>query len=337
MQNEASITQAPAMTAVSGSLTDKDFFNLFEEISSGKLSGVLKVALSKKEYRFYFREGIIVYSENSKVRTDEKILEMIKSSGVITRDTIIKSEGKKSKIMKSLLEILIEEGHVSMLLYSKIISTSSRINIIEAAFLTKGTFSFEHRNAVREVHGVRPVEFASVLPFKTANEEKIKTVKKLLGSLYSNVVENNGAEYLSAGKPFFQNYLITEMDFLEYLRMAADDFNSGKWNLQSRFKTEKVLDTSARYLFRAFVFASICIFLYLATMTTTFHTKKEHRSVKDFYFFKISLMSSLYTFETGDTAEIEKLILNSLITDSDVVLSGIKDSKKADTENKSAQ
>jgi len=337
MQTQNSVTQTPGMIALSGSIADKDFFKLFEEISAGKLSGVLKIGLSKKEYRFYFREGIIIYSENSKVRTDEKILEMIKNSGAINRDTIIKSEGKKSKIMKSLLEILIEEGHVSMLLYSKIISTSSRINIIEASFLNKGTFSFEYRNSVREVHGVRPVEFSSALLFKTSNEEKIKAVRKILKSLYSNVVENNGAEYLSAGKPFFQNYLITEMDFLEYLNKAADDLVSGKWSLQNKFKTEKVLDTTARYLFRTFVFAFICAFLYLATMTTTFQAKQEHRSVKDFYFFKISLMSSLYTFETGDTAEIEKLLLNSLITDNDVTLSGVKDSKKIETKNNSAQ
>ena len=337
MQGLSSSSQVAGIVSLSGSISSKNFVEVFEDISKRKLSGVLKIGSSKKEYRFYFREGIIIYSENSKTRTDEKILEMIKSSGVITRDTIIKSEGKKSKIMKSLLEILIEEGHVSMLLYSKIISTSSRMNVIEAAFLNKGTYSFEHRNSVREVHGVRPLEFESAIFLKALPEEKIKAIKKILGALYYNVTRNNGAEYLSENKPFFQNYLITEMDFLEYVNRAADDFLSGKWCLQNKFMTAKVADTVARYFFRTFVLGAVFTFFYLVTMTTTFQAKPEHRSVKDFYFFKISLMSSLYTFETGEKAELEKLLLNSLITDREVELSGIKNSKETDPKNKSAQ
>lgn len=319
-------TVHPGFMKMSGEIQEKGFFELFEDISQRKLSGVLKITLSKKhEYRFYFREGMIVYSENSRVRTDELILDMIKGSGLVTRDTIVKSEGRKSKIMKSLLEILIEEGHVSMLLYSKIISTTARINIMEAALVSKGTYSFEHRNSVREVHGVRPVEYAGVTVLKTTDSNKIKTVKKILRSLYFNVTANNGADYLSSKKPFLQNYLITELDFIEYVNRAAEDLLAGKWNIENRFTTAKVLDTAARYTFRAFLFSALCTFLYLATMTATFAVKKEHRSVRDFYFFKISLLSSLYTFETGEQADIDKLILNSLVTKEEAEHSGIKD------------
>ena len=318
-------TLQPGLMKMSGRIQEKGFFDLFEDISQRKLSGVLRIALTKKhEYRLYFREGTVVYSENSKVRTDELILEMIKNSGLVTRDTIVKSEGKKSKIMKSLLEILIDEGHVSMLLYSKIISTTSRMNIIEAAFVNKGTYSFENRNSVREVHGVRPVEYSGVLALKTTDEDKIKAIRKILKSLYFNVIGNNGTDYLSSQKPFLQNYLITELDFIEYVTRAADDLLAGRWSIQNRFMTAKVLDTAARYAFRAFVFSALCTFLYLATMTATFAVKKEHRSVRDFYFFKISLLSSLYSFETGEPADIDKLIMNSLVTKKEAAHAGIE-------------
>lgn len=337
MQNTAENSSKQPAIILSGNISEKNFLSIFEELSTKKLSGILKVAFSNKEYRFYFRDGIIAYSENSKVRTDELVLEMIKSSGLITRDTIVKSEGKKSKIMKSLLEILIEEGHVSMVLYSKIISTTVRKNIIEAAFLTQGTFTFESRSAVREVHGVRPVEYATARIYSNISEKKIKSVTKILKNIYYNITENHGAEYLSLNKPFFQNYLITETDFLEYISKAADDMATGGWTFQNKFKTAKVADTALRYLFRTFVFLFICTFLYLATMTTTFQGKKEHRSVKDFYFFKISLLSSLYNFETGETPDLEKMVLNSLITRKEIELSGIENKKEPGVENKPAQ
>lgn len=314
----------PGLMQMSGRIQERSFFDIFEEIFLKKVSGVLRITLSKKhEYRLYFREGLIVYSENSRVRTDELVLEMIKNSGLVTRDTIVKSEGKKSKIMKSLLEILIDEGHVSMLLYSKIISTTARMNIIEAAFVSKGAFSFENRNSVREVHGVRPVDFSGVAVLKNTDENKILSIRKILRSLYFNVT-GNGTDHLIAQKSILQNYLTTEIDFIEFINRAADDLLSGKWNIQSRFMTAKVVDTAARYAFRTFIFTGLCTFLYLATMTATFTVRKEHRSVRDFYFFKISLLSSLYTFETGEPADINKLLMNSLVTKEDVEHSGIE-------------
>ena len=94
---------------MSGSFSGSSFFQVCSEISLPKLTGTLSVKTGKTEFRFYFRQGDIIYSENSKEKTELKILEIIKYSGLISRETFVNSEKKKSKMMRTLLEILVED------------------------------------------------------------------------------------------------------------------------------------------------------------------------------------------------------------------------------------
>ncbi|HQN72657.1 MAG TPA: DUF4388 domain-containing protein, partial [bacterium] len=269
---------------LSGSIQNTSFFDILRDIALPKYSGMLKIKTGKKEYRYYFKEGIIIYAENSIERMDQLILSTIKQAEIVSRETVVKCEKMKSKLMKSLLEILIEEGHVSMLLYSKIISAAVRMNILEGFFARKGIYSFELRNSVREVHGVKSVDIRSVQQLASMSDEKLKTVKKILLSMNCDILTNKDAAYFSVNKSFLQNFLVTEIDFIQYISKAAEDFLSGGWTMRSRFATPVILKTGVLYLFRTFVLAGIFVFLYLATMTTTFETRKQHRSVKDFYF-----------------------------------------------------
>jgi hypothetical protein len=309
-----------------GSIQDTSFFDILRDIALPKHSGMLKIKTGKKEYRYYFKEGIIIYTENSVERMDQVILSMIKQSEIVSRETIIKCEKMKSKVMKSLLEILIEEGHVSMLLYSKIINTAIRMNILEGFFVKKGSYSFELRNSVREVHGVKPVDIRSVQQLASMSDEKTKSIRNLMLSMNCDVLTNKDATYFSVNKSLLQNFLVTEMDFIQYIVKAAEDLLSGGWTIQSRFATPVIFKTGALYLFRIFVFAGIFVFLYLATMTTTFETRSEHRSVKDFYFFKISLMSSLMSFENGNEQSTGELIRSGMISEYELNLSGLEKS-----------
>lgn len=313
---------------LSGKLQETEFFDVLREILLPKYSGVLKIKNKKKEYRFYFKEGIIVYSENSEERMDRTILSMIKSSDLISRDTIVKCEKKKSKIMKRLLEILIEEGHVSMLLYSKIISAAVRINIVEGFLLKKGDYEFEKRPTTREVHGVKPVEIQGLQQLASMSEKKIEILKKTLKSFHCEILSNSGASYFSLKKSFLQNFLITEIDFIKYIVKAADDYANGGWTIQSRFQTTGTINTAFIYAFRTFVFVAISTLLYIAAMTTAFETEAEHRSVKDFYFFKVSLMSSLLSFETGKEISLEELKKSGMITEKELEFSGLKTKKE---------
>jgi len=311
---------------LSGSIQNTSFFDILRDIALPKYSGMLKIKTGKKEYRYYFKEGIIIYAENSIERIDQLILSTIKQAEIVSRETVVKCEKMKSKLMKSLLEILIEEGHVSMLLYSKIISAAVRMNILEGFFARKGIYSFELRNSVREVHGVKSVDIRNAQQLASMSDEKLKTVKKILLSMNCDILTNKDAAYFSVNKSFLQNFLVTEIDFIQYISKAAEDFLSGGWTMRSRFATPVILKTGVLYLFRTFVLAGIFVFLYLATMTTTFETRKQHRSVKDFYFFKISLMSSLMSFESGNETDTKDLIRSGMILEHEFDLSGTEKS-----------
>ena len=311
-----------------GNIKGIEVFDLLRDISLPKYSGVLKIKISsKKEYRLYFKEGAIVYAENSMQRMDSRILSMIKNSGLISRDTIVAGEKKKSKIMKRLLEILIEEGHVSMLLYSKIISAAVRITILDAMLLKKGAYEFEKRPSSRDVHGVKPVDIKGLQQIASMSEKKTKVLKMILKSLYCDILTNKGAAYFSLKKSFLQNFLVTEIDFIKYVSHAADNYLEGGWTIQSRFQTAKVVNTVFIYSFRTFVFILIFAFLYIATMTTVFETRKEHRSVRDFYFFKVSLISSLLSFEEGGKVDRTRLLKSGMITEKEIELSGLKNNE----------
>ncbi len=313
-------------TVVEGNLSDTTFFDIMREIALPKMTGVLRVEIGRRTYRFYFRSGTLIYSENSRERTEKKVLKMVRRSGLITRDTFVIAEKKKSHMLKSLLEILIDQGHVSMLLYSKIINTVLRMNIADVMLAKKGKYSFEEKKSIREVHGVRTVDIQMVQTLSSTidTKENKKAAVFIIKHLYSNVSDNSGANYLSVDKPFIQNYLITEQDFLKYMSKAAEDYAKGKWKMQSRLLSSRTISAATLYFFRAVVFAGICVFLYLATMTNTFKVDKEHRSIKDFYFFKVSLLTALVSFESGGTPSVEKTVETGLLKKDEVIRSGYK-------------
>jgi len=307
-------------------LSESSFFDIMREIALPKLTGILRVTFSRKSYRFYFRDGVLIYSENSKEKTEKKILKIVRNSGLISRETFIKSEKKKSTMLKSLLEILIDQGHVSMLLYSKIINTVLRMNIIDVMLQKKGTCFFEEKKSIREVHGIRTVDIKMVQVASSCldTQENRKAMATVMKNLFSNVTEKTDAHYLTAGKPFIQNFLATEIDFLKYISKATEDYAKGGWKVQSKLSSSKTINTLTLYFFRAFVFSGIFVFLYLATMTNTFKVEKEHRSIKDFYFFKVSLLTSLVSFETGEKPSIEKTVESGLLSKEEVKRSGYK-------------
>lgn len=311
---------------IEGNLSESSFFDVMREIALPKLTGILRLTFSGKTYRFYFRGGVLIYSENSRERTEKKVLKIVRNSGLISRETFVKSEKKKSKMLKSLLEILIDQGHVSMLLYSKIINTVLRMNIIDAMLQKKGKYSFEEKKSIREVHGIRTVDIKMVQLVSSCldTQENRKAMVKVMKNLFSNVTEKKDANYLTTGKPFIQNFLATEIDFLKYISKATEDYAKGGWKVQSKLSSSKTINSLTLYFFRAFVFLGIFAFLYLATMTNTFKVEKEHRSIKDFYFFKVSLLTSLVSFETGEKPSVERTVELGLLSKEEVKHSGYK-------------
>ncbi|MBO7126961.1 hypothetical protein J6W78_05400 [bacterium] len=296
----AIIQKSTAKIAFAGEIRDKKLIDAFTEASISGLTGILKLKVSRNEYYFYFVKGSLIYSSNMKKTMDQTVLEIIKYSGFISREKLLKCEKEKSKAMKTILEMLIDEGFVSMLLYSKVISLAMRINIINAMLENDGSYSFEIKAKIESVQGVKPVSVTQLKPISTLIEENRAAVKEVTDSLYSEIDKCAGAAYLKQNQSFIHNAITAESDYLKFFSTAVTDFIDKKWSFPSFFLKDKLLNSIAVYTFRTLIIIGICIFLYLALMTTTFDLKNEEISGKDFYFIREKITKSLQDFQTAE-------------------------------------
>lgn len=294
------IQKSTAKIAFAGDIRDKKLIDVFTEASISGLTGILKLKVTRNEYYFYFVKGSLIYSSNMKKTMDQKVLEIIKYSGFISREKLMRCEKQKSSAMKTILEMLIDEGFVSMLLYSKVISLAMRINVINAMLETDGNYNFEIKAKIDPVHGVRPIQISHIKPISNLIEENRAAVKEVAGSLYSEIDKCPGAPYLKPNQSFLHNAITDESDYLKFFAVAVTDFIDKKWSFPSFFLKDKLLNSIAVYTFRTFVVIGLCIFLYLALMTTTFDLKNEEFSGKDFFFIRGKITESLQNFRTVD-------------------------------------
>ena len=220
----------------------------------------------------------------------------------------MRCEKQKSSAMKTILEMLIDEGFVSMLLYSKVISLAMRINVINAMLETYGTYSFEIKAKIESVHGVRPVSITQLKPVNNLIEENRAAVKEVADSLYSEIDKCAGVTYLKPNQSFLHNAITDESDYLKFFAAAVTDFIDKKWSFPSFFLKDKLLNSIAVYTFRTLVVIGLCTFLYLALMTTTFDLKNEVLSGKDFFFLRGKLIESMENFQTEGKQESKKSV-----------------------------
>lgn len=299
----AIIQKSTAKIAFAGEIRDKKLIDVFTEASISGLTGILKLKVMRNEYYFFFDKGSLIYSSNLKKTMDKTVLEIIKYSGFISREKLIKCEKEKSKAMKTILEMLIDEGFVSMLLYSKVISLAMRINVIKAMLEASGYYSFEIKTKIDPVHGVRPIPIAQLKPISTLIEENRAAVKEVSDSLYSEIDKCSGVTYLKPNQSFIHNAITAESEYLKFFTVAVTDFIDKKWSFPSFFLKDKLLNSIAVYTFRTLVVIGLCVFLYLAIMTTTFDLKNEKISGRDFYFIRDKIAESLENFQTFEKQE----------------------------------
>ena len=296
----AIIQKSTAKIAFAGEIRDKKLIDVFTEASISGLTGILKLKVSRSEYYFYFVKGSLIYSSNKKTTMDKTVLDIIKYSGFISREKLLTCERQKSAAMKTILEMLIDEGFVSMLLYSKVISLAMRMNVINAMLETEGNYSFEIKAKIDPVHGVRPILISQLKPISTLIEENRKTVKEVNSSLFSEIDKCTGVVYLKPNQSFLHNAITADSDYLKFFSVAVTDFIEKKWSFPSFFLKDKHLNSIAIYTFRTLVITGLCVFLYLAVMTTTFDLKNEEISGQDFYFIRGKLSESLEHFQISE-------------------------------------
>ncbi len=295
------LQKSTAKIAFAGDIRDMKLLDALTEASLSGLTGILKLKVPRNEYYFFFVKGSIIYSSNMKTTMDKTVLDIIKYSGFISREKLVKCEKQKSKEMKTILEMLIDEGFVSMLLYSKVISTAMRINVVNAMLETEGNYSFEIKSKIDQVHGVKPIVISQLKSIDTLIIENRHAVKTVADSLYSEIDKCSGAAaYLKPKQTFIHNAIAAESDYLKFFAAAVSDFIEKKWSFPRFFLKDRLLNSIAVYTFRTFVVAALCVFLYLALMTTTLDLKNDDVSGRDFFFIREKLSRSLEHFQTSD-------------------------------------
>lgn len=292
----AIIQKSTPKIAFEGDIRDKKLFHVLTVASLSELTGILKLKVPLNEYSFYFQKGIIIYSSSQKKNMDKTVLDIIKYSGFISREKLLKCEKQKSNAMKTILEMLIDEGFVSMLLYSKVISLAMRMNVINAMLETHGKYSFEIKNKIDSVHGVKPILISQLNSIDALLTENRTAVKTVVDSLYSEVYQCDGVTYLKRNQSFLHNAITSDTDFLKFFSVAVTDFIDKKWSFPRFFLKDKLLNTIAVYTFRTLVVAGLFVFLYFAAMTKVFDLKNDDISGNDFYFIRGKLSESLNNF-----------------------------------------
>lgn len=289
--------KSTAKIAFAGNVRDKKLLDVITEAAVSSLTGILRLKTQWNEYDLYFLKGSLIYAANIKKPMEKMVLSIVKSSGFISREKLILCEKQKSKLMKTVLEILIDDGYVSMLLYSKIISTAMRINVINAMLEQEGDYSFEIRQKIDSVQGVKPIPVAYLKPVDVLISENRESVKTVIRSLYSAVEKSSGLSYLVPNNTLIHSAIASESDFLRFFTSAANDFIEEKWTFQSFFKKDRILNSAALYIFRAILVLGFALFLYLALMTSTLDLKNEEISSHDFYFIHDKIAASLRDFQ----------------------------------------
>lgn len=283
--------------AFAGELKDKNLINALTEASITGSTGIFYLKTPKNEYRFYFVKGSMVYSTEKWQSMETTVMNIVKYSGFISREKLIYCERQKSKTLKTVLEMLVDDGYISMMLYSKIISIAMRINIINAMLETEGTFSFEIKYKLDTVQGVKPVAITYLKPVEMLIDEHRQDVQIIMNSLYSKIGGASDASYMDLGHSFLYNAIIAESDFLRFFTNAAKDFAENKWTFQTLFHKDQLWNTISVYTFRTLVVVSLIVFLYLSFMTTTLDVENDDIRGMDFYFIQNKIASSFTDFQ----------------------------------------
>ncbi len=325
MVREAIIEKIPSSyVLMAGSLEDRSLLDIVTEIEISKHSGVLKITDNNTEYRLFFREGALIYADNSKDSIEHCALSMIKKSGIISMETIIKSERKKNTVMKTLLETLIDDGKVSIMVYSKIINAVVRTHIIRALLRKNSNFIFETRMNVNEVQGIKPVTLNDIKSIEQTIFRNPDEARLLINSLYTEVISSEASTpYLSSRKSFIHSFLMTEYDFSRFFSMAVADYAEKKWSLKSKSKVETVLENIALYSFRTFTVIVLLVFFYLIAMTQTFDIHNDNYSRQSMFFLRIRTIQSITLFESGQKKSVKELLESGNVRRKDLDFSKI--------------
>lgn len=303
---------------VKGSLSEKSFVEVFAIICTSQVTGVLDVVSGRKVYKFYFRNGLAVYGRIESKPSQDYIIELLHKSGAVSTSALNACRKKQANMIRSRLEILIEEGTVSMMVYSKAISAILGLLAMEAMLLKKGNYTFTAREFKRDESAVRPI-----------GPEKIKMISEALEadkSIYSRLIKNilrpvavaDKSIPVTHGRTLFLNYLMSDKDFFDYIMNFAAFAKDRKCAVKGRLNVSSASEAALVLVIRAAVILLVLGVLYISSLSVGRFEKPEPESSVKMILLKAHLIENLYLFETGNKADEEKLQMNGYLSEKEI-------------------
>ena len=295
---------------------------LLREIALKELTGISVVKLqSGTEYTIHIKEGSIVRITRSGFSMEKELLALLKKSGTVSNEAFVDAEKKRLNTMRRMLDILMDSGTVSVVLYSKIISALMRLLLIDLLYETKGLFTFQIKEKVKPFHAVKPIAFLSLKRFYEEQQENKKLVRRIVRDMHNEVsVANAKSLPFKDGLSFFENYLSGDLDFFEFFTSFIFCLTKKRCTLKSNFTGEAISDLLLRVAFRLSTLVAVTLFVVTITTSKTYTQENHDQTQNKCEFctmFKIKTAGNFYTFSFDRTATIDDLLSTGLITQQD--------------------
>ncbi len=305
---------------LSGELRPGTIESIWEEIAAGEMSGILSVESGKERWHFLFRGGMLIGANKQGISPGDRIVDLLLESGILRHETVRDAIKKQSKIMKSCVEILMEEGHIPLILYSRTLSALMRLYLLDASARTKGFCQFAVKEDLREDAGAKPLDLPRFNSFRDYFAQDRRLLKKLLGSLFAPVTVLERKNFPFDRKTLFYSYTAQDKDLLDFLVQMAGMVKTGTLVLERGLSGIAPRELALVLLLRAI---AILLTILMIVATLAIEPPSESPTTvlrKRAALVTVSLARDVARFETGEEVDIPRLIRTGLITPEDAII-----------------
>ncbi len=305
---------------LSGELRPGAIESLWEEISAGGMSGVLSVESGKERWEFLFRTGVFIGAHKQGVSPGDRIIDLLLESGVLRHETVRDAIKKQSRVMKSCVEILMEEGHVPLILYSRTLSALMRLHLLDALARTKGFCQFAARNDLREDAGAKPLTLADFNRFRDYFANDRRLLKQLLAALFLPVTVLERKSFPLDRKSLFYSYATQDRDLLDFLVQMGEMTKEGMLVLDRGIAGVGSRDLVAVLVLRALAVALVAAMVISALAAE--HSKDRHEMTlyQKAALVNVALVRDMFRFDTGEESDVSRLLRAGLLTPEEALL-----------------
>ncbi|MCK5808902.1 hypothetical protein KAH37_07965 [bacterium] len=295
---------------------------LLREIALKELTGISVVKLpNATEYIIHIKNGSIVRITRTGFSMEKELFALLKQSGTVSNEAFVDAEKKRMTSMRRMLDILMDSGAVSLMLYSKIISALMRLLLIDLLYEEKGLFTFQLQEKVKPFHSVKPIAFLSLKRFHEEQQEHKKLVRRIIRDMHNEVsIANAKSLPFNDGLTFFENYLSGNLEFFEFFTSFLFCLTKKRCTLKNNFTGEAISDLLLRLAFRTVTLIAVILFAITITTSASYTEEKNEQEENNCEFctmFKIQTATNFYEFSFERTAKKDDLLSSGLITAED--------------------